>query len=282
MIESAARNRKVRGWMLVYTVLIGLVGILAIIYGRHSEHQYPIAYEMFSALSVILIFAGNFLYAFACVTPLLRKIWKFAFPLVIASFVTSGVLSFFQKEDHPVGLMARVLTWLIMVALFFPSFRANFLLGYGNVDRVRTIAPRTVMNEDPLQDLIAEIRRIRRTTQTAWVVAILLLTTLVVVTVFQVHFERKNDSWVTVRRLADAAKYEEALTIARHLAEKDPDSPQTRILMGNLQLALGQLHQAEASYARAYELLPNEATMSLLNAVRARIEDVGPTPTSTP
>jgi tetratricopeptide (TPR) repeat protein len=269
--------------MLVYTISIGLLGILAAVYGHHKhEHRYPIAYEIGSALGVILMFAGNFLFAFGYLTPLVRKIWKFAFPLVLASFVTTGVLSFFEKEDPPVGFVVRLVAWITMVALFFPSFRASFLLGYGNVDRVRTIEPPVITSEDPLRDLVGEITKLRRTTQTAWIVAILLLTMLVLNTYFQFHFERKDDSWVTVRRLADAAKYEEALAVAHRLVEKDPDSPQTRILMGTLQLSLGQLHQAEASFTRAYELLPAEGIANMLNAVRKRIDETEPTPSPTP
>jgi tetratricopeptide (TPR) repeat protein len=282
-MESVPANRKIRPWMLVYTISIGLFGILATVFGHHKhEHHYPIAYEVGSALAVILMFAGNFLYAFAYVTPLLRKFWKFAFPLILVSFVATGVLSFFEKGDHPVELIARVLGWITMVGLFFPSFRANFLLGYGDVDRVRTVARPVAMSEEPLHNLVREMARMRRTAQISWVVVIVLLALVAFNSFFQFHIEAKDDSWVTVRRLADRAKYQEALTVARHLVEKDPDSPQTWMLMGNLQLSLGQLHQAEGSYTRAYELLPNQVTASLLNAVRARIDETDPIPTPTP
>ena len=266
--------------MLAYTIAVGLMAVLGMVAGHNRpKHHYPIVYEIFSALGVILMFAGNFLYSFSYVTALLRKIWKFAFPLILGSFVASGVLSYIEKEDHPVGLGAHIFASIVMVALFFPSFRANFLLGYGDVDRVKTIDRPPIMSEDPLRDLVGEITKLRRTTQTAWMIAILLLAALVINSYFQVHFEPGNDSWVTVRRLADAAKYEEALAVAHRLVDKDPDSPQTRILMGNLQLQLGHLHQAESSFTRAYELLPNEFNANLLNAVRKRIDEAEPTPT---
>ncbi len=138
------------------------------------------------------------------------------------------------------------------------------------------------MSDDPLHHLVEEITRLRCTSQVSWIIAILLLGTLVVVNIFGVHVEPKNDSWVTVRRLADAARYEEALTVANRLVEKDPDSPQTHILMGTLQLSLGKLHQAESSFTKAYELLPNEYNANLLNAVRKRLDEEEPIPTPTP
>src|SRR5436309_3464688 len=120
--------------MLVYTITIGLFGILVTVFDHHKhEHQYPVAYMALSAISVILMFARNFLFAFAYVTPLLRKFCKFAIPLILVSFVTSGVLTFIEKDDQLVPLIAKVMGSITMCALFFPSLRANFLLGYGDV-----------------------------------------------------------------------------------------------------------------------------------------------------
>jgi tetratricopeptide (TPR) repeat protein len=267
--------------MLGYTILLGLVLALSIFHARHKPSQHhPIAYEAISTLAVILMFAGNILYSFGWVTPLLRRIWKFVFPFVVLSFIVSGILNFyFDKHDYSLTPAVIVLTSITAAALFFPSFWANFLLGYGTIDRVRRIQPPVTVGQDPLRDLVGEIKKLRRTTQILWMAMILLLSALVLNSFFQVHFEKNDDSWVTVRRLADAAKYEQALAVAHRLVDKDPDSPQTRILMGNLQLQLGQLHQAESSYTRAYELLPNQFNANLLNAVRKRIDEAEPTPT---
>ena len=277
-------NRQIRPWMLGYTIFLGLVLVLSGVHTSHKPpHHHPFAYEAISTLVVILMFAGNILYSFGWVTPLLRRIWKFVFPLLVLSFVVSGILSFyFDKHDYPLTPAIIILTSITGTVLFFPSFWANFLLGYGTIERVRTIERPVIVDQDPLQTLVGEITKLRRTTQTLWIVMILLLTALVLNSYFQMHFEKQDDSWVTVRRLADAAKYEQALTVAHRMVDKDPDSPQTRVLMGNMQLSLGQLHQAEASFTRAYELLPNEFNANLLNAVRKRIDETEPTPTPTP
>lgn len=268
--------------MLAYTIGLGLFAVLVHFYGHHdSTTRYPLAYRIWETfVTTILLFAGNLLYSFGYVTPLLRKIWKFVFPILVLQFVISGILQFyFPDPSQPAKPVVAVLATITMIALFFPTLRAHFLLGYGDIARVRAIEPPAVISTDPLYLLIAEIRKLRRTALTASIVAIMLLTALVINSYFQVHFEPKDDSWVTVRRLGDAAKYEEALAVAQRLVDKDPDSPQTRVLMGTLQLSLGKLHQAEASFTRAYELLPNEFHANLLNAVRRRIDETEPTPT---
>lgn len=282
--DPMTNRRKVRWWMLIYTLAIGLLFVLSeLTHNARPRPHYPIAYEVFESLGVLLMFAGNLLYSFAYVRPPLRRLWRFAFPLIVVTFVAAVfVTPHYDSNYQEHGLATQIVTWILVFSIFFPSFRANFLLGYGNVDRVRTIERPVVMSEEPLQDLVREMTRMRRAALLSWAAVILLLTVLVVNSYFQFHFEPKSDSWTTVRRLADRGKYAEALPIARHLIEKDPDSPDLWVLMGNLQLSLGQLHQAEGSYTRAYELLPNQVTSSLLNAVRARIDDTDPTPTPSP
>ena len=259
-------NLKFRPWMLTYTIVLGLgILLMELFYHNPVPNRDPLVYTVWSDSALVVMFAGNFLYSFGRVTSRLRTIWKFVGPIVVLQFIVSA---------SPLTPAVAVASWITMLLLFFPSFRANFLLGYANLDRVRTIAPPAMISEDPLRELLAEIRRLRRASQVAWTVTILLLTIGIVGAFFQVRFEKPHgDSWVTVRQLADAAKYEEALAVAHRLVDKDPDSPQTRVLMGTLQLSVGQLHQAEASFTRAYELLPSEANASILNAIRKRIDE---------
>jgi len=271
--------QQIRWGMLVYTVAIALLAVAGAALRHEPRPHHPIAYDLLEGAGVILMFAGNLLYAF-CYAPIwVRKFWKFAFPIVVVAFAASGVMSFYSERN--VGVAAYVVGWILMFVFFFPSLRANFLLGYGGVDRIRTVEHPIVMSEEPLRDLAREMTKMRRTAQTGWIVAVSLLAVLVINSYFQYHFEPKSDSWLTVIRLVQRGKFTEALPIARHLVEKYPDSPDMRVLLGNIELSLGQLHQAEGSYTRAYELLPNEVTSTLLNAVRARIDQTEPTPTPT-
>ena len=274
--------RKIRWWMLIYTVALVLLSVVATVSRRNeAKPHHSVAFQILEVLGVVIMFTGNLLYTFCYVRPFIQKIFKIGFPVVIASVIAAEVSVYFEKHDHAVSLGPYIFSWIAMTALFFPSFRASFLLGYGDVNRVRTTDRTVVMSEEPLRDLVREMTKMRRTAQVSWIAVILLLFALVANSYFQYHFEPKNDSWITVRRLVERGKYAEALPIARNLIEKYPDSPDLWVLIGNIQLSLGQLHQAEGSYTRAYELFPNEVTASLLNAVRARIDQTDPTPTPT-
>ena len=271
--------------MLTYTICLMVVGVLLQFYGHDgSSRRDPLVYKIFEAVVTILLFAGNLLYAFAYVTPLVRTAWKFVFPLVVLVFVVGGYRGLdFSNSAHPLQPTPAVLGCIAMLALFFPSFRANFLIGYADVARVRAIDRPAIVSEDPLNDLLAEIKKLRRTSQAAWIVTVLLLAILIVVAVFQFRFEKPlGDSWEKVRRLAEASQYEEALIVANRLIAKDPDNPYTRALIGNLQMAAGNINQAEGSYARAYELLPNESNANMLTAIRKRIENPDQNPSPNP
>jgi tetratricopeptide (TPR) repeat protein len=274
-------GRKIRWWMLIYTLAIGLLFVLAEVSSHHKPKlYYGIAYDILESIGVILLFTGNFLYVFGYVPPLLRKLWKLSFPLIIASFVVGGLVHiYFDSTYQKDGPVIHIVTSILMLGIFFASFRANFLIGYGDVDRVRTIARPSVMSEDPMRDVLIEIRKLRRSTQAAWSVTIALIAVFVVMAYFQIHFESKTDSWPAVYKLSNQSRYDEALTIAERLIAKEPDNPYTRVIMGNLQLAAGRLNSAENSFARAYELLPNEFNASMLNSVRARIDETGSSPT---
>lgn len=272
-------RRTIRPWMLAYTCALILLVVLTGIYGPH-KHHHSLAYNALTNGYTIVLLVGNLLYSFSCFTALVRKIWKFAFVFGIIGFVTDGFVSTFidRKPDGPIEPWVII---VLMTAFLFPSFRANFLLGYGDPDHLsRTDSePRT---EDPMHDLVYEVRKLHRTTRISWIVATTILVALLLNSYLGFRLERNPDSWVTVNRLAAAARYEEALKIAQRLAEKEPENPGTHIVLGNLHLALGQIHQAESSYARAYELFPNDYNSNLLNAVRQRIDDTEPSPSPTP
>jgi hypothetical protein len=51
--------------------------------------------------------------------------------VVVLDFIVGGVIDFnFGAHAHTMTLLGDVLTWIIGFALFFPSFRAHYLLGY--------------------------------------------------------------------------------------------------------------------------------------------------------
>ena len=124
--------------MLAYTIVFGLLSIL---FGRDDFEQYPMAYAALCGLLSFLIFIGNLVYSLNYVTPVIRTIWKFVFPLVVLHFIVTGVVDvrFGKNAPHNVSVLA-IVAGVIAFALFLPTFRAHFLLGYG-VPRLRDSPP---------------------------------------------------------------------------------------------------------------------------------------------
>ncbi|MEY2527394.1 MAG: hypothetical protein QOE73_2165, partial [Verrucomicrobiota bacterium] len=122
-------NSEIRPWMLAYTIVFGLLSILFV----HDDFaQYAIAYTVVCGLMYAVIFAGNLLYSLGLATPSIRVIWKFIFPLVILHFLGTGIIDArFGKHAHESSLVFSSVLWVIGFALFFPTFRAHFWLGYG-------------------------------------------------------------------------------------------------------------------------------------------------------
>jgi hypothetical protein len=270
------KSFKIRPWMLAYAVGMLALFIIVEITAPHRPSVRPFLLRQLSTCSGILLFVGNFLYAFTYSPRGVRTAWKFVFPLTAIDFILELFYNWMDPSQDPtIATAMRTFATITMIVLFFPTFRAGFLLGYGRL----TLDTPPDMSDDPIHQIVGELRAVRKTTRMSWIIVIALLGALLLNSYLQIHFEPGNDSWVTVRRLADRAQYQEALAVARRLAAKDPDSPQTLMLMGSLQLSLGQLHEAEKSVQRANELLPNEATTSLLNAIRKRIDTAEPTPT---
>lgn len=78
-------------------------------------------------------------------------------------------------------------------------------------------------------------------------------------------------SWSQVSNLFDQVEYAEALALAEQLESKAPDNYYGPLWKGHIFLAMGRLAEAEAQFARAYELFPSKANAENLEATRRRI-----------
>ncbi len=124
------------------------------------------------------------------------------------------------------------------------------------------------MNEELNQQLLQELRKLRRLVQIALCACILLFAFTVAMSTSRKLSQ--VDSWTAVRAALDQGDYEKASNITQRLIVKRPNDYDGYTYLGYIALATGDLKSAETNYARAYALLPSEENEKTLNAVRLR------------
>jgi cytochrome c-type biogenesis protein CcmH/NrfG len=146
------------------------------------------------------------------------------------------------------------------------------------------------MNEDnpqlieELRNLTAAVRRMRRSSDTALILCVVLVVGFAVYLPLRyrsIHAARRSevtkpaaiaDNYESVRAAMDRLDYDKATEILKRLTQRYPSDYYGFAYLGNIALATGHLKDAEAHYSHAYELLPSESYEKLLSAVRKRIE----------
>ena len=125
------------------------------------------------------------------------------------------------------------------------------------------------MSEDINQDILVELRKLKRV-----LYVILVLIILGSVPAFYAGFTRglpKADSWDRVTTAMKHQDFQAALSIGQTLVAGQPNYYYGHAYLGAIYLAMGDVTNAEAQYSRAYELFPNEESEKDLAAVRKRI-----------
>jgi tetratricopeptide (TPR) repeat protein len=142
------------------------------------------------------------------------------------------------------------------------------------------------MSEETEKQIIDELRKqsimfaeAAKFNKTATFTILILLVVLVVTIPFQDQFISRCmpapqvvDSWPQARNLIDVGKLTEAEKMLQRLASKYPSCDYGYTLLAHCQLRMGHLIDAEANYAKAYDLFPLEANEKDLAAVRKAIE----------
>lgn len=133
------------------------------------------------------------------------------------------------------------------------------------------------MNEDLNQEILMELRRLRRSGNVAAWLCVILIAAAVVYMQIRLHSlsptQSQTDSWDAVRTAMDHSDYTRASAIAGRIAERSPDDYYGQAYLGNIALATGRIKDAEALYARVVELLPTEEHEKVLNAIRKRLQN---------
>jgi cytochrome c-type biogenesis protein CcmH/NrfG len=147
------------------------------------------------------------------------------------------------------------------------------------------------MNDDVTQQILAELRKLRRSNQAAMIVTVLMLVGAAIyfpLRLRSVPFspqtqQSQADSWDAVRSAMDHFEYDKASGIAQRLVARYPNDYYGYSYLGNIALATGCIKEAESYYARAYELLPSEQHEKMLQAIQKRLERQDSTqPTAAP
>jgi tetratricopeptide (TPR) repeat protein len=79
---------------------------------------------------------------------------------------------------------------------------------------------------------------------------------------------QRADTWPEVKNLLDQGEHKKADEMTQRLIKKYPNYYYGYAVRGTIHLELGNLQEAEDSYAKAYDLLPIEENEKMLSAIR--------------
>jgi tetratricopeptide (TPR) repeat protein len=80
------------------------------------------------------------------------------------------------------------------------------------------------------------------------------------------------DTWIEARNILNKGDYQKSTEMIQRLLKKHPDYYYGYYLLGSLNQEMGNLSEAEANYAKAYDLFPTEDNGKDLAAIRKAIE----------
>jgi len=154
------------------------------------------------------------------------------------------------------------------LALAVPLSRFTSRVGGGSAFYVRLLGAHYFMSDDINQQILAEIRKSRRSTQILLSVigAILLLATF-----YRQKPAEPAHSWSAVQTAIRQLDYQRALSLAQANVAVQPSDYYGHSYLGIIYLAMGDVTNSEAEYLRAYQLFPSEENEKSLSAVRKRL-----------
>jgi hypothetical protein len=129
---------QIRWWMLAYTIFFAcLPGT------RHDFSNWSLTiFTVWDWICDFLMSAGNLLYSLDRVPSAIRRPWKIVFPVLVLEFFANGIYySLYGKHAHD-GHSASldVIVWVGGILLYFPTFRAHYLIAYGKKADVDVVA----------------------------------------------------------------------------------------------------------------------------------------------
>lgn len=127
------------------------------------------------------------------------------------------------------------------------------------------------MDTDLSQQILTEVRSLRKTIQWTTVISLLALAGVCIWAFWFVR-ARQASPWTPVKTAMAQYDYPKALKLAQQLAAEHPNDYYSHYYLGWICVEMGDLARGESEYARAYELWPSEDMQKRLEVVRKRIQ----------
>ena len=142
---------------------------------------------------------------------------------------------------------------------------------------------------DELHELTAQLRQLRRATNIALVVCVVLVIGFGIYLPIRYRSlansrsrpptqQTPADSYNTVRSSIDCLDYDKATQMLERIVQQYPNDYYGFAYLGHIALATGKLKDAETYYSRAYALFPSDEYEKPLRALRKRIATESPSP----
>ncbi len=149
------------------------------------------------------------------------------------------------------------------------------------------------MNEDINQEILRELRKLRRSSEWSVYLGLLAIGVLAAYFIFarpqllRSRFEAyqrmqqptgeaadASDPWMQIQTALDRGDNREALTVAERFVARAPAYHYSHACLGTVYIAIGDYTNAETAVKRAFELFPCEEHEKTLAAVRRRLAKV--------
>jgi tetratricopeptide (TPR) repeat protein len=147
------------------------------------------------------------------------------------------------------------------------------------------------MNDDINQEILNELRRLRRSSQWSVYLCLLAFGVLAAYFVFirpqlgRSRFARdvdsyqrvqqpsveNGDAWTDIQAALDRGDNQKALSLAKSFVARQSGYHYSHATLGSVYVAMNDFTNAEAAYARAVELYPVEEHEKALAAIRKRL-----------
>jgi cytochrome c-type biogenesis protein CcmH/NrfG len=129
------------------------------------------------------------------------------------------------------------------------------------------------MENDTNQQILAELRSMRKWNQWGIIVTLLLLVGACIFAYVKAQHRASTDPWAQVRAAINQENLPKALDLAQKKVAQRPNDYYGYWYLGSIYFCMDNVKKAESEYARAYELYPSNDLEIILKTVRKRLKN---------